>query len=69
MAIPVLFPLRILGWAAAGVALGVGWKVGTHLVDTAMGDPRVKEFVNDLKSACKEEEEPLWKRQYSRLSD
>ncbi|MFH1116816.1 MAG: hypothetical protein V1792_23110 [Pseudomonadota bacterium] len=68
MALPLLLPLRILGWAAAGVALGVGWKVGSHLVETAMSDPRVKEFIGSLKSECKAEEAPLWKRKYSRLS-
>jgi len=69
MAIPVLLPLRILGWAAAGLAMGVGWKVGTYLVDTAMGDTRVAEFIEELKSKCQCEAEPLWKRRFSRFTE
>ncbi len=69
MAIPGLLPIRILGWAAAGMALGVGWKVGTYLVDTAMGDTRVKDFLESLKCRCEGEEPPLWKRRFSRFSE
>ncbi|MFC1834988.1 amidohydrolase [Thermodesulfobacteriota bacterium] len=29
MATPLLVPLRMLGWAALGFALGAGWKLGT----------------------------------------
>jgi hypothetical protein len=69
MAIPALLPIKLLGWATAGIALGVGWKVGTYLVDTAMGDTRVTEFIERMKLKCEREEEPLWKRQFSRFSD
>jgi len=69
MAIPGLLPIKILGWAAAGMALSVGWKVGTYLVDTAMGDTRVVQFIERLKLKCEGEREPLWKRQFSRFSE
>lgn len=29
--------LRLVGWTAAGFALAVGWKLGSHLVGVAMG--------------------------------
>jgi hypothetical protein len=32
-----VIPLRILGWAALGFALGVGWKLGSHLVNATFG--------------------------------
>jgi len=69
MAIPALLPLKILGWAAAGIAMGAGWRVGTYLVDTAMGDSRVKELVERLKCGCGGEATPLWKRQFTRFSE
>jgi hypothetical protein len=34
----LLFPIKVLGWTAVGLALGVGWKLGCHLVDVVMGE-------------------------------
>ncbi len=31
----------MLGFVAAGLALGVGWKLGCHLVDTAFGKEKI----------------------------
>lgn len=43
MAGPLLLPaLRIMGWAAAGFALAVGWKLGSELVEVAMGRKSLK---------------------------
>gem|GEM_PF-1635467 len=36
-----VFPLRLLGWAALGFALGVGWKLGSHLVNATLGRERL----------------------------
>ncbi len=33
----LVIPLRMLGLAAAGFALGAGWKLGAHLVDVTLG--------------------------------
>jgi hypothetical protein len=34
----LLLPVKLLGWTAIGLALGVGWKLGSHLVGVAMGE-------------------------------
>jgi hypothetical protein len=34
----LLLPVKLLGWTAVGLALGVGWKLGSHLVGVAMGE-------------------------------
>lgn len=65
----ILFPLKLLALAAAGVAVGVGWKVGAYLGDVVTGE---KEFaaphvLDQLRQegGC----EPLWKRKFSKVSD
>ncbi|MCA1960357.1 MAG: hypothetical protein LDL33_06140 [Desulfomonile sp.] len=43
MAPPLLIPvLRLIGWAAAGFAVAVGWKLGSELVEVAMGRKTLK---------------------------
>lgn len=44
---PLLFPIKLLGWTAAGLALGVGWKLGCHLVAVAMGEKEFLVFPTD----------------------
>ena len=68
----LLFPLRLLGFAATGLVLGAGWKLGSHLVDVAMGEKELK--WPDLEKICPREEgekepEPLWKRKFPRFSE
>ena len=65
----LIIPVRMLGLAAAGFALGAGWKLGSHVVDIAMGKkdllwPRCGE--ND---AGKGEGEALWRRKHSRITE
>ncbi len=70
MASFLLFPIKILGWAAAGFALGAGWKVGSHVVKTVMQDENVQQFFQDVKAKSKkagkptEQGDPLWKRRF-----
>ncbi len=68
----LLLPIKMVGFVAAGVALGVGWKLGSYLVNTVMADQNVKKFAQDLKGACSswaapEEGEPLWKRKFDKV--
>lgn len=72
MAPIALIPLRLLGFAASGFALGVGWKLGSHLVDVAMGEkdltwPKVPDAVTGVFESCKGQD-PLWKRKFSKVS-
>ena len=65
----LLLPMKMVGFVAAGLALGVGWKLGSYLVNNVMADENVKEFARDLKGACgswaaPEQGEPLWKRKF-----
>lgn len=65
----VLFPLRMLGWAAAGLALGVGWKLGSHLVDVAMGEKDLLwPWKSDEQAPDQEGDQPLWKRKFDKVS-
>jgi hypothetical protein len=34
----LLFPLRVVGWAALGCAAAVGWHVGKYMVNAALED-------------------------------
>lgn len=68
MKFAALLPLKMLGWAAAGVALGVGWKVGCYLVEKVAEDPSVKDFLSSLPSIGCSSEEPLWKRRFTKVS-
>lgn len=68
MKFALLFPFKILGWAAAGLALGAGWKVGSYLVNQLANDPSVKDFLSSISATDKPAEEPLWKRRFSKIS-
>ncbi len=69
MANPLLFPLKTLGWAAAGLAAGAaGWKLGVYLAEVALGEKespldRVSQMLDELKP-----QEPLWKRKFEPVS-
>ncbi|HMK36506.1 MAG TPA: hypothetical protein VK463_15640 [Desulfomonilaceae bacterium] len=52
----LLFPLKLLGWTAAGLALGVGWKLGCNLVDVAMGEKTLMCFPQEEQSAKPQQE-------------
>jgi hypothetical protein len=69
MANPGFLFLKLMGFAAAGIALGAGWKLGTYLVDTATGDTKANELIGRLKCAIRDEKDPLWKRKFSRISE
>ncbi len=65
----ILLPIKMVGFVAAGLALGVGWKLGSYLVNAVMADENVKKFTQDFKGACgswaaQEQGEPLWKRKF-----
>ncbi len=66
---PLVFPaIRLIGWAAAGFALGAGWKLGKNLVDVAMGEKDLvwpPKFGPDDKSGPHSE---LIKRKFTRIS-
>lgn len=69
---PLLFPIKMFGWAAAGVALGVGWKLGSYLLNAAMADENVKRFMRDFTCQAEgrgEGGEPLWARKFEKFSD
>ena len=38
----IVFPVRVLGWAAVGFALAVGWKLGSELVRVALDKKELK---------------------------
>jgi hypothetical protein len=64
-----LVPVKLLGWAATGLALGVGWKVGGYLADLALDKDKRAEFLKCF--SCEEEAppEPLWKRKFTPVSE
>jgi hypothetical protein len=69
---PLLFPIKMFGWVAAGVALGVGWKLGSYLLNAAMADENVKRFMRDFTCQAEgggEGGEPLWARKFEKFSD
>jgi hypothetical protein len=68
----LLLPIKVLGWATVGVALGAGWKLGSYLVNAAMADENIKRFMRDF--TCQagsgaEGGEPLWARKFPKFSD
>lgn len=63
-----LFPIKMLGLAAAGLAFAVGWKVGSHLVDIVFNEQARDRFFEWVDPECKGGKTPLWKRQYSKAS-
>ncbi len=64
----VLFPIRMLGLVAAGLALAVGWKMGSRLVDMVF-DKEAREGLFEWMEPQRESDEALWKRQFSKVSD
>ncbi len=47
----LLWPVKLLGWAATGAALGIGWKVGTLIYD------KVEEALGELSTSCTQPED------------
>lgn len=65
--LPISF--RFVGWAAAGVALGAGLKLGSYLVDAAMGEkeiawPNLPDWFKGNAGG-----DPLWKKEFGKISD
>jgi len=66
----IMLPLRILGWAAVGFALGAAWKLGSYLVEEVMREfPENQGSTSGPGPAAGSEGEPLWRRKYSKVSD
>ncbi len=65
----LLFPVKFLGFAAVGFALGAGWKLGTYLVDVALDQETRDRFFECTGLAQGSAEAPLWKRSYSKVSE
>jgi hypothetical protein len=64
-----LFSTKVLGLAALGMAAAVGWKLGSYLVDVAFDEETRDSFFEKFDALCgKEEDQPLWKRQFPRIS-
>jgi len=68
MASLMTLPVKIIGWTAAGVALAVGWKIGSYIVNAAADSDEVQRFFENMKACC-QPQEPLWKRQFSKVSE
>jgi len=64
----IALPIKIIGWTAAGVALAAGWKLGSYIINAAANNTEVQRFYENMKACCKPEE-PLWKRQFSKVSE
>jgi hypothetical protein len=62
----LFFPLRMLGWASAGFALAVGWKLGSALVNMAMQSDQLLE---KQRGPYCDSEGPLWKRKFTKISN
>ena len=64
----IALPIRIIGWTAAGVSLAVGWKIGSYIMNAAASSSEVQRFFDTMKACC-QSGEPLWKRQFSKISE
>ncbi len=64
----ITLPIKIMGWTAAGVALAVGWKIGSYIVNAAARSTDVQRFFEGMKARC-QPGEPLWKRQFTKISE
>jgi hypothetical protein len=64
----VLFPIKMLGLAAAGLALAVGWKMGSRLVEVVFDKEARERFYEWMEPELKSEEAALWKRKFSKVS-
>ncbi len=68
----LLLPVKVFGWAVAGMAIGVGWKLGTYLVNAATADENVKGFMRMFECSSgrtEETSEPIWARKFPKFSD
>jgi hypothetical protein len=65
----LLFPFKLLGLAAAGAAIAVGWKLGTYLVDAASDEATRERFFETCGFHEETGEQPLWRRTFSRFSE
>jgi hypothetical protein len=63
----ILAPIKLVGWAAAGLAFAAGWKLGSYVGDLATGEKKIEWPVPGIWMG-KEEPEPLWKRKFSRIT-
>lgn len=68
MASLITLPIKMIGWTAAGVALAVGWKIGSYIINAAAGSGEAQRFFDSMRACCKPQE-PLWKRQFSKISE
>ena len=61
---------KVLGFAALGLAVAVGWKLGSYLVDVAFDEETRDRFFEKVDQVCGQEQEPpLWKRKFSRITE
>lgn len=58
-------PFKVFGWTAAGVAFGVGWKLGSAILDAALGEKGLDPYIEALKQCDPKEADPLWKKKFS----
>lgn len=65
----LLFPLRLLALVAAGFALGVVVKLGANLLSMMTGRSDLAWPRKNDADRTGDEDEPLWKRRFSRISD
>jgi hypothetical protein len=65
----LLFPVKFLGFAALGFALGAGWKLGSYLVDVALDEETRDHFFECTNLGQGSTEQPIWKRSYPKVSE
>jgi len=65
----LLFPVKFLGLAALGFAMGAGWKLGSYLVDVALDQETRDRFFECTNLGQESTEQPLWKRSYPKVSE
>jgi len=65
---PFPIPVPLVGFAAAGIALGVGWQLGSYLGAVVLGERTID--WSPLKRAFQEkkQEEHLWRREFGKIS-
>ncbi len=65
----LIFPVRLLGLAAAGFALGAGWKLGGHLLDVVAGKKDLLWPKSGEQGSAASGNEALWKRRFSKVGE
>jgi hypothetical protein len=65
----LFFPLRLLALVAAGFALAVIVKLGSNLLSVMSGKSDLSWPRKTDGDTTEDEDEPLWKRPFSRISD